>query len=43
MIKIANILIGFIGGVYITQNYKIPCIETELYKLIKEVEERKKK
>ena len=43
MIKVVNIVMGFIGGVYVGQKYKIPCIETEFYKIVKEIEDRKKK
>jgi uncharacterized protein YneF (UPF0154 family) len=43
MIKIANLLVGFFSGIYVAQKYKIPCIETEFYKILKDIEERKKK
>ena len=43
MIKVANLLAGFFSGIYVAQKYKIPCIETEFYKLLKQLDERKKK
>lgn len=43
MIKIVNLLAGFFTGIYTAQKYKIPCIETEFYKIVKEIEDRKKK
>jgi hypothetical protein len=42
MKMILNMAFGFICGVYATQKYNIPCLEGELYKLVKEIEKRKK-
>ena len=42
MIKLANLMVGFFSGVYIAQKYKIPCIETEFYKILKDIDTRKK-
>jgi hypothetical protein len=42
MKTILNIAFGFICGVYATQNYNIPCLESEMKKILKEIEKRKK-
>ena len=42
MIRFTNLLLGFFSGIYIAQKYKIPCIETEFYKILKEIDTRKK-
>ena len=42
MSKILSLVIGFLGGVYTSQNYKIPCIRTEFYKILEELEKKKK-
>ena len=39
---ILNKALGGICGVYATQKYNIPCLEKEIYKLLQEIEKRKK-
>lgn len=42
MSKLLSLVMGFLGGVYISQNYKIPCIRTEFYKIVEELDKKKK-
>ena len=42
MIRFTNLFLGFFSGIYVAQKYKLPCIETEFYKILKERDTRKK-
>ena len=40
--KLISFVLGFMGGVYTSQNYNIPCAKTEFYKLLEEFDKKKR-
>jgi len=40
--KLISFVLGFMGGIYTSQNYNIPCVKTEFYNLMEELDKKKK-